>query len=346
MRAATISELGALPAIGEAPDPVRAAGEALIEVVAVPLNPIDINVGAGRYFGGTPPFPYVPGCEGVGRVVEAESLAPGTLVWANGGGMGLRRDGALAELLAVSEDVPVPLPEGTDPVLAGTLGIAGLAGWLPVAYRSPVRKGETVLVLGATGTVGVVALQAARILGAGRVVAAGRSPEGLERARRLGADEVVSLGEDDLAGAFAEACGGDGPTLIVDPLWGAPAVAAARAAAPDARILQVGQSAGPEAALLSSDVRGKQLEILGHTNSATPRDDLGASTSAWSSTRAPASSRWRSRRSRSTGRRRPGSARPTGRASRSSSPSRGRRSTSRFRISGREAPLPLRGGRD
>ena len=274
MRAATISELGALPAIGEAPDPVRAAGEALIEVVVAPLNPIDINVGAGRYFGGTPPFPYVPGCEGVGRVVEAESLAPGTLVWANGGGMGLRRDGALADLFAVSEDVPVPLPEGTDPVLAGTLGIAGLAGWLPVAYRSPVRKGETVLVLGATGTVGVVALQAARILGAGRVVAAGRSPEGLERARQLGADEVVSLGEDDLAGAFADACGGDGPTLIVDPLWGAPAVAAARAAAPGARILQVGQSAGPEAALLSSDVRGKQLEILGHTNSATPRDDL------------------------------------------------------------------------
>jgi NADPH:quinone reductase-like Zn-dependent oxidoreductase len=274
MRAALITELGALPVIGEAPDPLRAAGEALIEVVAVPLNPIDINVGAGRYFGGTPPFPYVPGCEGVGRVVEAETLAPGALVWANGGGMGLRRDGALAELLAVPEDVPVPLPDDADPVLAGALGIAGLAGWLPLAYRSPVREGETVLVLGATGTVGLVAVQAARILGAGRIVAAGRRPEGLERARRLGADAVVSLDSADLAAVFAEACGGDGPTLVVDPLWGEPAVAAAQAAAPGARIVQIGQSAGPEAALRSADVRGKQLEILGHTNFATPRDDL------------------------------------------------------------------------
>jgi NADPH:quinone reductase len=274
MRAARITELGALPVIGEAPEPVRGAGEALIQVVAVPLNPIDVNVGAGRYFGGTPAFPYVPGCEGVGHVVEAESPAPGTLVWANGGGMGLRRDGALADLLSVSEDALVALPDDADPVLAGALGIAGLAGWLPVAYRSPVREGETVLVLGATGTVGAVALQAARILGAGRVVAAGRSPEGLERARRLGADAVVSLDEGDLAGAFAEACGGDGPSLVVDPLWGEPVVAAARAAAPGARIVQIGQSAGPEAALLSADIRGKQLEILGHTNSATPRADL------------------------------------------------------------------------
>jgi NADPH:quinone reductase-like Zn-dependent oxidoreductase len=274
MRAATISALGALPELGERPEPVRGPGEALIRIEAVPLNPIDINVGAGRYFGGTPPFPYVPGCEGVGRVVEAESLAPGTLVWANGGGMGLRRDGALAELLAVSEDVPVPLPDGSNPALAGALGIAGLAGWLPVAYRAPVREGETVLVLGATGTVGLVAVQAARLLGAGRVVAAGRRPEGLERAQRLGADAVVSLDSEDMAGAFSEACGGDGPTLVVDPLWGEPVVAAARAAAPGARIVQIGQSAGAEATLLSADIRGKQLEIIGHTNFATPRDDL------------------------------------------------------------------------
>jgi NADPH:quinone reductase len=79
LRAARITELGALPKIGEAPDPVRAEGEALIQVPAVPLNPIDVNVGAGRYFGGTPPFPYVPGCEGVQgrrRSVEPARAAP------------------------------------------------------------------------------------------------------------------------------------------------------------------------------------------------------------------------------------------------------------------------------
>jgi NADPH:quinone reductase len=274
VRAALVSELGRPPEIGEVPDPVRGEGEALIEVLAVPLNPIDVNVGAGRFYRGHPPLPYVAGCEAVGRVVEAETLAPGTLVWTRGGELGVRRDGGLAERLSVAEDAVVSLPEGADPALAGALGIAGLAGWLPVAVRAPVREGETVLVLGATGTVGLVALQGARILGAGRVVAAGRRPEALERARRLGADAAVSLDEQDLAGAFREACGGDGPNLVIDPLWGELVVAAAAAAAPGARIVHIGQSAGPAAALLSADVRGKQLEVLGFSNSSTPPEVL------------------------------------------------------------------------
>jgi NADPH:quinone reductase-like Zn-dependent oxidoreductase len=172
----------------------------------------------------------------------------------------------------VAEDAAVPLPDAADPVLAGALGVAGIAGWLPVAVRAPVEAGETVLVLGATGTVGSVALQAARLLGAGRVVAAGRRPEALERARRLGADAVVSLeGSDDLVAAFREACGGDGPSLVIDALWGEPVVAAAGAAARGARIVHIGQSAGPVAPLLSADVRGKQLNVLGFSNFGTPR---------------------------------------------------------------------------
>jgi NADPH2:quinone reductase len=272
LRAAFVTELGRPPEIGEAPDPARGEGEALLRVLAVPLNPIDINVGAGRFYGGHPELPFVAGVEAVGRVVEAESLEPGTLVWAHPAGMGTRRDGGLSELLSVAEEAVVPLPDAADPVLAGALGVAGIAGWLPVAVRAPVEAGETVLVLGATGTVGVVALQAARLLGAGRVVAAGRRPEALERARRLGADAVVSLdGSDDLVAAFREACGGDGPSLVVDALWGEPVVAAAGAAAPGARIVQIGQSAGPAAPLLSADVRGKQLNVLGFSNFATPR---------------------------------------------------------------------------
>jgi NADPH:quinone reductase len=272
MRAALIRELGSLPEIGEAPDPVRGEGEALIRIVAVPLNPIDINCGAGRFYGGSPPVPYVPGCEGVGRVVEAETLAPGTLVWIHGAGIGVRRDGVLGELAAVPEDMCVPVPDGVDPVLAGALGIAGMAGWMPVAVRAPVQEGETVLVLGATGTVGLVALQAARLLGAGRVVAAGRRPEALERAKRLGADAVVSLDAPDLAAAFAVACGGEGPSLVVDPVWGEPVAAAARAAARGARIVHIGQSAGPEATFLSADVRGKELNILGFSNLSAPQE--------------------------------------------------------------------------
>jgi NADPH:quinone reductase len=271
MRAAVVREIGRPPELDAAPEPVRAEGETLLEVLAVPLNPIDVNVAAGRFYGGSPPTPYVAGSEAVGVVRESEAVMPGTRVYAH---VGTKRNGALAELLVVPDSALVLLPENVDHLLAGALGTAGLAGWLPVAYRAPVHQGETVLVLGATGTVGLVALQGARLFGAGRIVAAGRRLEALERARRLGADAVVSLAEDDLAEAFREACGGDGPNCVVDPLWGEPAVAAARAAAPGARLVNIGQSAGAEAAFASADVRGKQLEIIGHSNFRAPQEVL------------------------------------------------------------------------
>jgi NADPH:quinone reductase len=270
MRAAVLRELGQLPEVEAAAEPAAGEGERVVEVLAVPLNPIDITVCAGRFYGGHPEVPFVPGCEAVGRVAESDEL-----VWVHGAGLGVKRDGTLAERVAVPAEALFPVPNGAAPALAGALGIAGVAGWLPVAWRAPVREGETVLVLGATGTVGLVALQAARLLGAGRVVAAGRNRAGLERALEAGADAVVTLGEEgDLAASFREACGGDGPTLIVDPLWGEPLVAALQAAAPGARAVNSGQSAGPEATLASAWVRGKQLEILGYSNFAVPRDVL------------------------------------------------------------------------
>jgi NADPH:quinone reductase len=270
MKRALVRELGRAPEVEEAVEPRAGEGEWIVEVLAVPLNPIDINVCAGRFYGGHPELPFVPGCEGVGRV-----RGSGELVWVHGAGLGVRRDGTLAERIAVPGEALYPVPDGADPALAGAFGIAGVAGWLPVAWRAPVREGETVLVLGATGTVGLVALQAARLLGAGRVVAAGRNRAGLDRAREAGADAVVALDEEeDLAASFREACGGDGPTLIVDPLWGEPLAAALQAAATGARAVNIGQSAGPEATLASAWVRGKQLELFGYSNFAVPRDVL------------------------------------------------------------------------
>jgi NADPH:quinone reductase-like Zn-dependent oxidoreductase len=119
-----------------------------------------------------------------------------------------------------------------------------------------------------------VAVQAARALGAERVVGAGRRPEALARARELGADETVELDGGDLAARLREACGGDGPTFVLDPLWGPPLVAALAAAARGARIVQLGQSAGPKATLLSGHVRMKQLQILGYSNFALARNEL------------------------------------------------------------------------
>ena len=252
MRAALITGLGRPPQLGEAPEP---AGDSL-EVLAAALNPIDRAVAAGQFYGGHPALPYVPGCECVGRE------SGGRVVWTFGGGLGLARNGAMAER-AEPGAVVAEVPDGADPALAAALGIAGLAGWLPLAWRAPVREGDRVLVLGATGTVGQVAIQAAKLLGAAHVVAAGRDREGLERALVLGADDAVSLDGD-----FGE------PTYVLDPLWGEPLERAVAAAAPGARIVQLGQSAGPTATLTSAAVRGKQLEVYGFSDFAVPADVL------------------------------------------------------------------------
>ena len=265
MRAAVITELGRPPEIGDRPEP---SGETIYEISAVSLNPVDINVGAGRYFGGHPEVPYVAGCEGVGRAPD------GTRVYLFSDGLGLSRDGLLAERAAAPADLGIQLPETVSDEIATSCGIAGMAGWMPVAWRAPVRKDDRVLVLGATSTVGLVAVQAAKLLGATHVVAAGRNPKRLERAAALGADATVSLEEDDLAAAFKEAAGGNGPTYIVDTLWGAPVAAAIQAAAPGWRMVQVGQSASAEASLPSAAIRGKMGELYGYTDFAVPKDEF------------------------------------------------------------------------
>lgn len=267
MRAAVIRELGAPPELGEVDDP---DGD-VVEVVAAPLNPIDLAVSRGALATGHPDLPYVPGCEAVGRTAD------GRLVWLFGGSLGRTRDGAMAERVVLGDANAVDVPDGADPALAAALGIAGLAGWLPFAWRSPLAGGEDVLVLGATGAVGLVAVQAAKLLGAGRVVAAGRSRAGLQRALELGADEAVDLtASDDLVGAFRTAFGGRGPSYVFDPLWGPPAAAAIEAAVPWATLVNLGQSAGATSAIASAAVRFKSISILGHTNFAAPAEELAA----------------------------------------------------------------------
>src|SRR5207245_4571422 len=107
--------------------------------------------------------------------------------------LGLSRDGVLAEHSAAPADLGIPLPDAVSDDIAASCGIAGMAGWMPVAWRAPVRRDDRVLVLGATGTVGLVATQAAKLLGAERVVAVGRNPERLKRAGEVGADATVNL---------------------------------------------------------------------------------------------------------------------------------------------------------
>ncbi len=265
MRAALVREVGSGPEVGDVTEP---PGET-IAVLAAPINPIDLAVSRGVLATGHPPLPYVPGCEAVGRTAD------GRVVWTFGGSLGRTSNGAMAERASVGDAHMIDVPDGADPALAAALGIAGLAGWLPLAWRAPLTGGENVLVLGATGSAGLVAVQTAKLLGAARVVAAGRSAAGLERAAQHGADATLRLDEsDDLVAAFKAAFGGEGPSYVFDPLWGAPAAAAVEAAVPHATIVNLGQSAGPTSELSSAAVRFKCLSIFGHTNFLVPPDEL------------------------------------------------------------------------
>jgi NADPH:quinone reductase len=265
VKAALIHEVGATPQVGDVDEP---SGEA-IEVLAAPINPIDLAVSRGILATGHPELPYVPGCEAVGRTSD------GRLVWIFGGSLGRTSNGAMSERAVIGDAQLSDVPDGADPALAAGLGIAGLAGWLPFAWRAPLKGGENVLVLGATGSVGLVAVQVAKLLGAARVVAAGRSAAGLDRAVQVGADATIRLDQtDDLVAAFKNAFGGKGPNYVFDPLWGEPAAAAVQAAVPWSTIVNLGQSAGAMSELASAAVRFKSLSILGHTGFAVPPDEL------------------------------------------------------------------------
>jgi NADPH2:quinone reductase len=272
VRAALVHEYGSPPGLGELEELERPDGHAIVELLAAALNPADLAIASGRFPAGSPPLPYVPGIEGVGRVVESARFAPGTRVWAMGRGLGVARNGAFAERFAVSDDALTEVPEGADDVLAVAFATVGVAAWLPLSWLAPVRPDDVVLVLGATGAVGTVAVQSAKLLGARRVIAAGRDAERLERAVSLGADAAVELDGDGLADRLVAAGDGAQPTLVFDLLWGPPIEAATAAAAAGARIAHVGQSAGPTATIASGYVRGKQLEILGYSNFTAPSD--------------------------------------------------------------------------
>jgi NADPH2:quinone reductase len=265
MKAAVIEAIGSEPVYKDVDEPRRGDGQTLIEVLAAPLNPIDISTAAGRYPGGSPETPFVAGREAVGRVLESDSFDEGALVYAAGLGF-------MAERAAVADGDALELPEGVDAAIASCLGVAGLAAWLALEWRGDLREGETVLVLGASGAVGAIAVQAAKLLGAGRVVAGARSLEGLARARELGADATVRFADhDDLAAAFLEAADGQ-IDLTIDPVWGEPGAAGVKATSFGGRVVQLGQSAGKDATLESGWIRTKLLSILGHTNFAAPAE--------------------------------------------------------------------------
>lgn len=252
MRAAVLEAAGQPPTVREFDAPTRD----VVQVSLAGCNPVDLALASGEM--GDPDVPAVVGKEGVGYTVD------GTRVYFNSP---MSPFGSWAELAQFNPDRTFEVPDTVGDDMAVALGIAGLAAWLPLTRHADVSAGQSVLVLGATGVVGNIAVQAAKILGAGRVVGAGRNQQGLARARELGADAVVALGGDDDAAALRAEVK-DGYDVVVDMVYGQPFLAALEATAVGATLVTVGQGAGGAPRVPFAKLMGRTH--IGHNNNLLP----------------------------------------------------------------------------
>ncbi|WP_329064220.1 quinone oxidoreductase family protein [Amycolatopsis sp. NBC_01480] len=284
VRAVLVDAPAAEPRLGSTVLPRRTAGTTLIAVAAAPLNPLDLLIASGSFHSVRHEAPYVPGSECVGVVLESDAHAPGSWVYAECHAAPAT-PGAFADRVLVADADVLPLPHSIDPVLAAAVGNAGTAAYMPLMEIAGLRRGETVLVLGATGAVGQLAVQIARRAGAERVIGVGRDHTALQRVLVLGADAVVALhpdeSRDDLA---ARLRGAAGPVdVVLDGIYGVPLEAALQVCAPRARVVNIGDLAGPTAQVPAGSMRGKQLVMSGFAGlHVSLRDKQPALTWLWS----------------------------------------------------------------
>jgi NADPH:quinone reductase-like Zn-dependent oxidoreductase len=252
----------------ELPEPV--AGQCLVRVTAAPIAPLDLLCASGTSYFGAPALPYIPGVQGVG-VVERGS-AVGHRVWfATDAGM-KAGDGSLAQAAVVDEADVVPLPHGVGDAPAAALGLSAVAAWMALTSKAQLRPGERVLVLGAGGAVGQVAVQAAAVLG-GEVVAASRREFGRRRALDRGATATVDLSGADVDELEARMRAAAGPVdVVIDPVCGPAATAALRVLGNGGRLVHLGASGGATATFSSAGLRSGSNAILGYTNNALSRE--------------------------------------------------------------------------
>jgi NADPH:quinone reductase-like Zn-dependent oxidoreductase len=258
MRAAAISERGALPAIGEFREPIAQDGAVMIDVDTAGLGGWDV---LGAYRLGVE-FPCVIRGEGVGRAPDGRRVYFGE--------RSVLPFGAWAERTLVPQAEVWDVPDDVDDKTAISMGIAATGAIVPLEWAK-IQKNEKVLVLGATGTLGQIGLQLARRLGAARVVGAARSAESLARLKAKGiADEVVTLGGEDDVTALKEASSG-GFDVVLDLVCGQPMLSALKATNWGARIMTVGTGAGRQLNLDIADLLFRTLSCIG-TGQRPPAD--------------------------------------------------------------------------
>jgi NADPH2:quinone reductase len=264
MNAAVLHTVNQPPRFEQFAEPVAEENEVIVHVLAAALRPIDKQMASGSHYAAYGKLPVVCGTDGVGR------LDDGTRVFFGGPRPPY---GSLAERTVVSRVRCFPIPDNVNDDTAAAVVNPGLSAWGALVWRAQLAPGETVLILGATGVTGKLAIQMAKLLGAGRVIAAGRNEQVLNTLHDLGADATIRLGKPglDLTEAFAREAGDTGFDVIIDYLWGptTEALLAAiarrdfKAASSRVRLVEVGESAGPTISLAAAVLRSSRLEILG-----------------------------------------------------------------------------------
>jgi NADPH:quinone reductase-like Zn-dependent oxidoreductase len=248
----------------EATDAPEANGpdESLVDVLAVGLHPRVRSAASGRHYSSSGTLPMIPGVDGVGRLADGRRVyfvVPDD-VW-----------GSMADKAVVDVRRTIELPDGVDSNKIAAGMNPAMSAWVALRRRVPLEAGQSVLVLGATGNAGGMAVQVAKLLGAAHVVAAGRNQQRLEELSRLGADAVVTLGDDPAVTADLLAAAAAEVDIVIDYLWGEPAARAVMAlitARGDrSRALdwvQIGAVAGPTMELPSVALRSANLRIQGN----------------------------------------------------------------------------------
>jgi NADPH:quinone reductase-like Zn-dependent oxidoreductase len=263
MHAAVVTSFDKPPHYLEFDTPVpRGEHQVLVEVLAVGLHPRVRSDAAGRHYTSSGALPMVPGIDGVGR------LADGGRIYFVADG---EHPGSIAEKAVIDARRSIALPDDADIETIAAAMNPAMSSWVALRRRVPIEAGQSVLVLGATGNAGTMAVQIAKLLGAGRVVGAGRDPDRLEILRGVGADQVVQLTDDNQTTGAALADAAAEVDIVLDYLWGPPAeraiMALLTARADRSRAMdwiQIGAVAGPTLALPSVALRSANLRIQGN----------------------------------------------------------------------------------
>ena len=257
MRAARVAAFGSPPELADIAEPTRGPGESLVRVDAAVVAHLDGTIASGN-FGLKPSLPYTPGVEGAGTVLESATHPPGTRVMIRGGGVGMRRDGCWAELVAAPDGALRPAPDGLPVEVAASFFVPLVTAYVALHDVGRFAPPEPVLVTGASGAVGSAVVQLALDAGCRKVVAVvGRSGH----ATALPDDDrVVALVGDDER-AIAEGLRPECPLLAVDTVGG-PTLAAVLASVPaGGRVATLGYTRGTELHLHLPDFLLRDVEL-------------------------------------------------------------------------------------